>query len=370
MGFLRLFLALSVVAGHAGTTVFGVNGVGSGVAVNLFFIISGFYMSMVLNEKYKDTPVVTFYKSRALRLFPTYYIGLVLVVLVTGSFFIGIFNQLTIFNKIFFLFQNIFIVGQDISAVVCSKTMADTCIDPIHMTMNPPAWSLSVELIFYILAPFIVKSPKKTFAFFTYGMVYLIACAYISVPINVDFMQNATHKSFYYFFYPSSFVFFASGALSYHFYKGSFKPNYVITIIALTLSTMAYTDFPLWQTLAISAVIPLIFEVTKRNKIDRIIGEISFPAYILHIPILIFITQNQSALPFATNVFSIGTYTAIVVCIIGLLCNYFVENKIDAYRHNNLKDAPNGKTYSFVKSVILPLAFSFPIFVIASIFLS
>jgi peptidoglycan/LPS O-acetylase OafA/YrhL len=370
MGFLRLFFALSVVSGHSGTTVFGFNGVGSGLAVNLFFIISGFYMSMVLNEKYKDTPVMTFYKSRALRLFPTYYIGLVLVVLVTGSFFIGVFDQLTIFNKIFFLFQNIFIVGQDVSAVVCSETISGTCLDPIHMTMNPPAWSLSVELIFYILAPFIVKSPKRTFAFFMYGLLYLIACAYIKAPISVDFMQNATHKSFYYFFYPSSFVFFASGALSYHFSKGSFRPNYVITIIVLILSTMAYTEFPLWQTLVISTVIPLIFEVTKKNNFDRMIGEISFPAYILHIPILIFITQHQYLLPLDKDMISIGTYTAIIVCIIGLLCNFLIENRIDNYRHNKLIEKPNGFIFLLVKYFILPITFIFPVFVMAYIFAS
>lgn len=50
MGFLRLFLALSVIAGHSQSTVFGFNGIGAWYAVQFFFIISGFYMAMVLNE--------------------------------------------------------------------------------------------------------------------------------------------------------------------------------------------------------------------------------------------------------------------------------------------------------------------------------
>jgi peptidoglycan/LPS O-acetylase OafA/YrhL len=42
-------------------------------AVNVFFIISGFYMAMILNGKYEDKTSIQFYKSRVFRLFPTYY---------------------------------------------------------------------------------------------------------------------------------------------------------------------------------------------------------------------------------------------------------------------------------------------------------
>ena len=73
MGLLRLFLALSVIAGHASSTVFSFQGVGALYAVNFFFIISGFYMAMILNGKYEDKTSIQFYKSRVFRLFPTYY---------------------------------------------------------------------------------------------------------------------------------------------------------------------------------------------------------------------------------------------------------------------------------------------------------
>jgi peptidoglycan/LPS O-acetylase OafA/YrhL len=45
---LRLLLALAVVAGHAGMQF----EIGPRYAVNVFFMISGFYMTLVLNEKY------------------------------------------------------------------------------------------------------------------------------------------------------------------------------------------------------------------------------------------------------------------------------------------------------------------------------
>jgi hypothetical protein len=51
MGTLRLLLALWVVAVH-GEAVYGYKIEQAWVAVQCFFIISGFYMSLILNEKY------------------------------------------------------------------------------------------------------------------------------------------------------------------------------------------------------------------------------------------------------------------------------------------------------------------------------
>src|SRR5215813_7005704 len=82
MGFLRLYLALSVLNAHypiapqPGLFVHGF------VAVCIFFIISGFYMSLVLDRNYLREPggVARFYFSRALRIFPVYWVVLALTV--------------------------------------------------------------------------------------------------------------------------------------------------------------------------------------------------------------------------------------------------------------------------------------------------
>lgn len=51
MGILRLLLAISVIIAHT-ESVFGVRLVGGVIAVQAFYIISGFYMAMILTEKY------------------------------------------------------------------------------------------------------------------------------------------------------------------------------------------------------------------------------------------------------------------------------------------------------------------------------
>ena len=70
LGSLRLILALSVFLAYTGHPFRLVHG---GIAVEAFFIISGFYMALVINEKYSGfhTPHgFLVYQSRILRLAP------------------------------------------------------------------------------------------------------------------------------------------------------------------------------------------------------------------------------------------------------------------------------------------------------------
>ena len=51
MGLIRALLAISVILAHS-ESFLGLSLVGGKVAVQAFFIISGFYMALILNEKY------------------------------------------------------------------------------------------------------------------------------------------------------------------------------------------------------------------------------------------------------------------------------------------------------------------------------
>ena len=78
MGFLRFFLAISVVIAHGGS-IFGINLLGGQTSVQLFYIFSGFYMSLILNQKYiaKNSSFKLFITNRLLRLFPIYWFVLI-----------------------------------------------------------------------------------------------------------------------------------------------------------------------------------------------------------------------------------------------------------------------------------------------------
>lgn len=82
MGFFRLYLALIVVHAHAGN-LFGWPVQNGAQAVQMFFMISGFYMAMVLSERYSS--VKEFYLSRWLRISAPYYLHFVLFVLISAG---------------------------------------------------------------------------------------------------------------------------------------------------------------------------------------------------------------------------------------------------------------------------------------------
>lgn len=372
MGLLRLFLALSVIAGHAETKVFGFYGIGGWYAVNFFFIISGFYMAMVLNEKYKNIKPMSFYKSRALRLFPTYYIGLIIALLVSFDGISRFFENLSLGAKFFYIFQNFFIFGQDLSYLFCAKTASLQCASPVGMTINPPAWSLAVELGFYLVAPFILRSEKKTFAFILFGCGYLLLLNKIDFPLNfVDYFQSLNISAFNYYFYPSSFIFFGGGALAYHLSKKKIEPHYFAAVIALFALSFTKTIMPFWHLLFISMAIPVLFKYTKKNRLDRAIGELSYPAYILHFPVLLFLRPFTQMHPQYFNIINLGSWVAIVSCLIGLLIYLVVEKKINIYREskNFLEDEKGeGDKKNIYPLVLLLIFFSLPVAVIAYVY--
>jgi len=74
MGSLRFFLAFSVAFAFGLPLGFPT----SDIAVQSFYVISGFYMALVLNEKYGPGSYWLFVSNRLLRLWPAYFVVLVL----------------------------------------------------------------------------------------------------------------------------------------------------------------------------------------------------------------------------------------------------------------------------------------------------
>src|SRR5689334_2306169 len=114
MGSLRLFLALSVVIQHMGNPL-GIRLLDAGVAVYLFFLISGFYMALVLNTKYVGPgSVPIFYLNRFVRIWPVYFVS-VLISLWAGWWGIlaGRMEGLASYWKAFIVFSNFTLIGLD-----------------------------------------------------------------------------------------------------------------------------------------------------------------------------------------------------------------------------------------------------------------
>ena len=321
-------------------------------------------MAMILSEKYRDIPPFEFYKSRILRLFPIYYIGLLLAILVSYDAVIKFFWELSLGGKIFYIFQNLLIFGQDLSYLACVRTIANECANPIALTINPPAWSIAVELGFYLIAPFVVKSAKTTFLYFMVGVVYLISLNGLKFPlVATDLFRPAEIYALNYYFFASSFIFFGFGALAYHLNRKNYSLTYPLGVIAIILLAFTKTIVPFWQILFIGLAIPPLFQYTKDIKVDRIIGELSYPAYILHFPILLmlkkYVGEDVGKWPL-----SLGTIVAIMSFALGLILYFFIEIKINNFRHSPKffdKTPKNKYFHEIITKVIIIIYMSIPV---------
>ncbi|RYE52426.1 MAG: acyltransferase [Sphingobacteriales bacterium] len=173
MGLIRFILAIAVVLCHT-TTINGFSPVSGNTAVQCFYIISGFYMSLVLNEKYiGKNSLETFYTNRALKIYPIYWF--VLIASLLWSFMVyklgypGVLKQyadnspLATSTTVYLALSNIFIIGLDWIFLFGLKdgkmffTKDFNSSKPALYTFafNSIAWTVGVELMFYFIAPFI-----------------------------------------------------------------------------------------------------------------------------------------------------------------------------------------------------------------------
>lgn len=161
MGLIRILLAITVVIAHS-TPFMGLSLTGGQFAVQGFFIISGFYISLILHNKYEASWAGTklFYGNRFLRIYPVYWTALLLSLIISllelrwphyihtlGT--VSALSDLDATAKALFLAINLAIVGMDWSLFDSIRNS--------RFFFIPQAWSLSIEVVMYALAPFLFR---------------------------------------------------------------------------------------------------------------------------------------------------------------------------------------------------------------------
>jgi peptidoglycan/LPS O-acetylase OafA/YrhL len=306
LGLLRILLAIAVLSGHSARPLAQLRWLPADLAVEIFFVISGFYMQLVLSTKYTKAKLgrswaSQFYKARYSRLLPTYLVWSLIVaaaglVLPTSTpysvwhFVGGLPNTLgNLLFKVFLCFTNATIFLQDVTMFFAVRN------GQIHWTTNfrnsdellyrgitvPPAWSLGIELSFYFIAPYLLKLRSHS--------LLLASCLCLATKVIA---VSALHLSdpWTYRFFPFELGYFLLGALAFR-YRHSLEgvvpkriAKYcvypiVIVFAAVRIPVPAPT---LAYPIAIACLLPFLFRTTSGSKTDRLIGELSYPFYIFH----------------------------------------------------------------------------------------
>ncbi len=302
MGLVRFLLAAAVVFTHAGS-LFGLTFTAGLVSVQTFFMISGFYMALILNEKYARS-YKTFYVNRFLRIYPSYYlVALAYLPLVLGLYvrhhYLGPLDAYREYADIlqpgsllFLIFTNLALFGQDVVMFLG--------FDPIDHSLrfltdfnqsHPPVyqfllieqtWSLGIELTFYLLAPFIVRM--------RFINLIMLTAASLLLRIFLSLKYGLVDDPWAGRFFPTELALFLSGVIGYRlrpWLRSAIVHRWIpiaifasAVLLIITYSEIAPNRWLLYSYLIVA--IPVIFDLTKNSRLDRSIGDLSYVIYISH----------------------------------------------------------------------------------------
>ena len=297
MGSIRTLLALAVVFGHADLYLF----TGGTLAVQLFYVISGYLMSLILLSKSYDS-LRAFYINRFLRLFPIYWVvailtGCVYLVLSTPSSqaFWSVYKSLGV-DSLWLTLTNIFLFGQDWIMFTgvengdfgWTSNFQNSEVLVWQGLLVPQAWTLGVELSFYLIAPFILRDKRR-------WMLLLI----ISLMLRVYFIYIGlgTKDPFSYRFFPLEIALFLLGAFSHQYIKPLFdsfglaENKYLIRFITLFFIVIILVFYlvdinsllkPLVLIGSFILALPMLAKFQQGSDLDDWIGSFSYPIYICH----------------------------------------------------------------------------------------
>lgn len=248
-------------------------------AVFGFYTLSGYLMTLVLNEQYgfSATGVGQFITNRLLRIYPAYLIcaGVTLAcVAIVPWLPFQLWRMVIMPDGFLAWLPNIFIFGH-------------TIYDKARLV--PQSWSLYVELVFYILMALLLARNKLIVS--VWFIVSLIWTMYANIS-DLRFMER-------YFTISAGSLPFSIGAVIY-FYRNELMTSSRFTVItAILLYAVNVAISYVWQDLGrglyfyLSVFLGAVLLINLRNvdskklpalaKIDKLLGDLSYPLYVSHV---------------------------------------------------------------------------------------
>nr|WP_158423513.1 acyltransferase [Mycobacterium sp. EPa45] len=351
MGTLRTLFAISVVFAHTIGYVF----VGGRNAVELFYMISGFLISYVLVEKKVYSNIKSFYINRYLRLYPIYVVvalltlvGLTVAALALKedvAFFsvyqraplaanaLLVFSNLTLFLQDWVLFS-----GVEHGQLVFSANFKTSDVVLWEGLLVPQAWTLGVELSFYLIAPFVLFRRKLLLVLLSLSILVRIYLIYIGL---------GAQDPWDYRFFPAELALFLLGALSHQvlmpIYRSRFSRDHIDRLSALSTYFLISITLTFWliplpeklKSVALFAVfltlMPLTFLFQSRRTWDKRIGELSYPVYICHM--LVIHVLNFLMPRFAIeSVIAEGLAAVVLSICFSILLNKYIGDPVEGLR--------------------------------------
>lgn len=318
-GIYRLYLSLLVVTAHLWQPTLFKTGT---QAVACFFVLSGFLMVRSVEATYghSTSGFIRYISNRALRIYPVYWI-----ILLASCFFLMLFP-----NKAFNFQMRL---SADLPTIFANISLINLYnYDQIFI---PPAWSLTVELFFYIIIGLVPLTLRTSFMWLAVSLPSLFIVYFWGLSEN-QHLVLLTLGSFS----------FSVGAFLHFIPKKTFQHSRIILFTSLlTLPCLwyilKYLNLPIrplinYFGIFLGAICVYILDQSashaRTRKIalmDNRCGELAYPLFLVHYLVAEIITALN--VPPYTGKFFLISLVSSTLCAF-FLCQFF-EKKINTFRN-------------------------------------
>ena len=349
MGILRFVLAILVVFSHLDYFNPHIMAEVGALSVRLFYLISGFYIQLIIAQyDSQQNWIRKFYFSRLLRLFPCYFLILIATIIFNGTscnvYCQSMVINNSVFSLIYYYLSNMFIIGQSVGRfLVYHFATGDFSFDSTHpikmywvsnIHLLPQAWSIAIELNFYLFAPFILKIRSK----FVWSVIIISFATKILLAIT----GHNSYANWYNAFFPAEFHTFLLGAMAARLLNNQeilqkYK-KYLVALGAIFFAAYCVNQQFLLivntgelLVVSICCLLPFIFLMSKNSLIDKYVGYLSYPIYLNHILIINFFASYSDKITHVYKSIFLSVFMAIMMVV-------FIEMPITKFRHKMFRN--------------------------------
>lgn len=328
-GTYRTLLALMVVFLHLG----GVSVLG-GYAVFGFYILSGYLMTFIMqnNYGYDRSGLAKYALNRVLRIYPIYWLSCVISLVLIVSFGEDVTSA----------FHPAISMPDDIGSMLRNLFLYFPGRENPRLT--PPSWALTVEIFYYICIGLGLSSSRRiTSYWFGASVVYTL---YVNVA--------ALGWDYKYFSIVAASLPFSTGAMVYHYREelkrisgraasGLNTPLFICLLIGLNwwvgliLGTQKGVSFYM-NYLLCAFMIVVLFDRKKlpliSRKIDRIMGDFSYPVYLIHyqVGLVMMVLLNQIGFDLKRPDLTLAYLSLPAIFLVAWVMTISVERPIELVR--------------------------------------
>ena len=282
-------------------------------AVITFLFITGYY-NFFLISKFKQ--IKNYIYDRFLRLYPLYLFSIIIIISLNN-------------------YENINFTSLILEIILIPKSFEFLFIDKIkNGFLNPVTWSLAVELIIFMIFPFIIKkiNEKLLIKFLVIGLIshaflistnlkYLDIFEYLEFEKIFNFGEYSANAYINYIFsYKSIFPLILIFSLGYLYAKKTNNIKFILLYLTSFFFINSQSRIDVLIGIFIFIPLAVILAKSKRSKLDNFFGMLSYPVFLIHYPLIEY---------FKLNLFKI--YLFIILISLFLL---FIQNFLDKYRYS------------------------------------